>query len=361
MILDDYIHDKPVVVYDPNEKRAHVIRYLREFDDIVVVERPLEIADYLVQSSMGTIAVERKKASDFLSSITDGRLFTQIEHLQGYEEARIILEGAIIPRAKMGACFCIDTLGKPLNKKKGSRTQPMTTWATRYFIHPHSLTSIFKKIQDLGITIIPSGGAYDTADLLHFWATKGERKEHLEIRRKVKLETDYDRQLYMIAGLPNIGAVQATELLKTYGTPMHVFSAFLDHSPKSFPLKGLGEKKVKKIKQLLTSNLLEVERQRMIEYEFKERVDELYNILNTKEEELMKTKLELLKSMLRERNLKLSGRKSELINRLLEAMTVEERVDVKRFKGLYKALKKSKDRHHHIPRDLSLFYSRLKQ
>jgi hypothetical protein len=65
--------------------------------------------------------------------------------------------------------------------------------------------------------------------------------------------------------------------------------------------------------------------------------------------------------MLRERNLKLSGRKSELINRLLEAMTVEERVDVKRFKGLYKALKKSKDRHHHIPRDLSLFYSRLKQ
>ena len=78
MILDEFMHDKPVVVYDPNEKRAHVIRYLRAYDDIVVVERPLEIADYLVQTAEGTITVERKKASDFLASITDGRMFTQI-------------------------------------------------------------------------------------------------------------------------------------------------------------------------------------------------------------------------------------------------------------------------------------------
>jgi len=68
MLLDEFIHDKPVVVYTPNEKRAHVIRYLREYSDIAVVERQLEIADYLVQSSEGTIAVERKKASDFLTA-----------------------------------------------------------------------------------------------------------------------------------------------------------------------------------------------------------------------------------------------------------------------------------------------------
>lgn len=360
MLLDDYIHEKPVVVYDPNEKRAHVVRYLRKFEDIAVVERPLEIADYLVQSSEGTIAVERKKASDFLSSIKDGRMFTQIEHLQGYEDARIVLEGAILTKAKMGACICIDSLGKPLHKKKGSRTQPMTTWATRHFIHPHSLTSIFKKIQDSGISIIPSGGAYDTADLLHFWATQGEKTEHLEIRRKVKTETDYDRQLFIIAGLPQIGAVQATELLKTFGTPMHVFSAFLDHSPKNFPVKGLGEKKVKNIREVLTKNLLEVQRRRMIEHEFQERIEELYTILNAKQRELEDMTLRDIKPLLKERNLKLTGRKDELVKRLLDSMDVEDKVDIKRFINVYNTLKKSKARHHQIPRDLSLFYSKVK-
>ncbi|RMF88799.1 MAG: hypothetical protein D6733_07795 [Methanobacteriota archaeon] len=360
MLLDDYIHDRPVVVYTPNEKRAHVIRYLREYGDISVVERQLEIADYLVQSSEGTIAVERKKASDFLSSIKDGRLFTQIEHLQSYDDARIILEGAIFTKAKMGACFCIDTIGKPLNKKKGARTQPMTTWAARHFIHPHSLTSIFKKIQDSGITIIPSGGAYDTADLLHFWATRGEKKEQLEIRRKVKTETDYERQLFILAGLPGIGAVQAEELLRTYGTPMHVFSAFLDHPPNRFPVKGIGEKKVKKIRELLTANLLEVERQRLIEHEFKENVEELYRIINAKEAELKAMTVAELKPLLRERGLKVTGTKKALIERLLDSMELEEKVDIKRFTERYERLKSMKERHQQIPRDLSLFYSRVK-
>jgi ERCC4-type nuclease len=360
MLLDEFIHDKPVIVYDPNEKRAHVIRYLKTYEDIVVVKRPLEIADYLVQSKDGTIAVERKKASDFLSSITDGRLFTQIEHLQGYDDARIVLEGAIFTRAKMGACFCVDTLGKPLNKRKGARTQPMTTWATRHFIHPHSLTSIFKKVQDSGITIIPSGGAYDTADLLHFWATKDEKTERLEIRRKVKTQTDYDRQLFMLSGLPGIGAVQAVELLKTYGTPMHVFSAFLESSPRNFPVKGLGEIKVKKIKEILSKDLLEVERERMIEHEFREKIDELYLTLNAKERELEKMKIGEIKPLLKESGLQTGGKKAELVKRLLESMSVEEKVDINRFEEIYNELRNTKDKHHQIPRDLSLFYSKVK-
>ena len=359
MLLDDFIHDKPVVVYDPNEKRAHVIRYLREYPDIVLVEKPLEIGDYLVQSGEGTIAVERKKASDFLTSIKDGRLFTQIEHLKEYEDARIVLEGAIFTKVKMGACICIDTLGKPLNKRRGARTQPMTTWGTRHFIHPHSLTSIFKKIQDMGITIIPSGGSYDTADLLHFWATKDEKKEHLEIRRKVKTETDYDRQLFMIAGLPGIGAVQATELLRSFGTPMHVFSAFLDYSPKDFPVNGLGDKKVSAIKELLTKNLLEVQRKRMIEHEFKERLEELYNIMNAKENELTKLTMEKIKPLLQERNLKTTGKKPELIKLLLDSMETVEKVNTKSFIAAYDELKKTKARHHQIPREISLFYSKV--
>jgi len=360
MLLDSYLHDKPVVVYDPNEKRAMVVRHLKKFNDIAVVERALEIADYLVQSSNGTIAVERKRASDFLTSIKDGRLFSQIEHLTEYEDARIVIEGAIFTRAKMGACFCVDTLGKPLNRSRGARSQPIATWATRHFVHPHSLTSIFKRIQEMGIAIIPSGSAYDTADLLHFWATQDKRREHLEIRRKRKLETDYERQLFILAGLPGIGAVQAEELLRTYGTPMHVFSAFLDHPPNRFPVKGIGEKKVRRIRELLTANLLEVERQRLIEHEFKENVEELYQIINAKEAELKALTVAELKPLLRERGLKVTGTKKALIERLLDSMELEEKVDIKRFTERYERLKDMKERHQQIPRDLALFYSRVK-
>lgn len=359
MLLDEFIHDKPVVVYTPNEKRAHVIRYLRDYEDMVVVERQLEIGDYLVQSPEGTIAVERKKASDFLGSIKDGRLFTQIEHLQNYEDARIVLEGAIFTKAKMGACLCVDSLGKPLNKSKGSRAQPMTTWAARHYIHPHSLTSIFKKIQDLGITIIPSGGAYDTADLLHFWATRGEKKETLEIRRKVKTETDYDRQLFILSGLPGIGAVQATELLRTYGTPLHVFNAFLEHHPRNFPMKGLGEIKVKKIKEVLTMNLVEAEREKVLEHEFKEKVLELYDLIDEKERHLKSMTVPELKALCKDREIKHTGNKPDLIERLLGSMNIEEKVNVKRFIRLYEDLKENKESHHRIPRDLSLFYSKV--
>ncbi|MDI6655800.1 MAG: ERCC4 domain-containing protein, partial [Candidatus Hydrothermarchaeota archaeon] len=87
MLLDNFMGNKPIVVYDTHEARTFVVRYLKEFKDITVIEKPLEIADYLVQTSEGTIAVERKRASDFLTSISDGRLFMQIEHLLEYEDA----------------------------------------------------------------------------------------------------------------------------------------------------------------------------------------------------------------------------------------------------------------------------------
>jgi ERCC4-type nuclease len=65
MLLDNFIDGKPVVVYDIREARSFVVRYLKGFEDVTIVKRPLEIADYLVQTSGKTIAVERKRASDF--------------------------------------------------------------------------------------------------------------------------------------------------------------------------------------------------------------------------------------------------------------------------------------------------------
>lgn len=360
MLLDDFMSDKLVIVYDTHEARTFVVRYLKEFKDITVIERPLEIADYLVQTSEGTIAVERKRASDFLTSISDGRLFTQLEHLAEYEDARIILEGAIFTSSKSGRCYSIDSLGKVINPRRSARTQPRTMWSTQFFVHPHALTSIFKKIQDMGIKIIPTGSSYDTADILRFWATKGETKEYLTIRHKKTKISDLDKQLFLLSGLTGISTIRAEELLKKFGTPMRVFNAFLEYSPKKFPVDGIGEKTVAEIKKMLTTNLLGVQPSRLIEHEFREGIEELEEILHRTENELKRKTMPELKGIARQKNLGVTGTKGELIKRLLDAMPENEKVDMPLFIEKYERLLKIKTEFQNVPEHLQKMYERFK-
>ncbi len=356
MLLDDFMSNKPVIVYDTHEARTFVVRYLKEFKDVTVIERPLDIADYLVQTSGGTIAVERKRASDFLTSISDGRLFTQLEHLLEYEDARIILEGAIFTSSKSGRCYSIDTLGKVLNPRRSARTQPRTMWSTQFFVHPHALTSIFKKIQDMGIAIIPMGSAYDTADILRFWATKGETKEYLTIRHKKEKTSDLDKQLFLLAGLIGVGTKRAEELLKKFGTPMRIFNAFLEYSPKKFPVEGIGEKTVAEIKKMLTTNLLDVQPSRLIEHEFREDLEDLGEILHRTENELKGKTIPELKEIARQKNLRLAGTKGELVKRILATMGDAEKIDIPLFLKKYEQLLKMKTEFQNVPQHLQKVY-----
>lgn len=360
MLIDDFVSDKPVIVYDTREARTYVLRHLKKFDDITIVQRPLEIADYLVQSSEGTIAVERKRASDFLVSISDGRLFEQIENLQEYDDARLILEGAIFTNVAGKRCYAVDSVGKSWKPSRGARTQPRTMWTNQFFVHPHSFISIFKKVQESGITIIPTGGTRDTADILHYWATQGDKSEYLTIRRKPKTFSDYDAQLFLISGLTGVNAKRAEALLKEFGTPMRVFNAFLEYSSKKFPVEGIGEKTASDIKKILSTNIENVRPRRIIEYEFRDSIRELEGILNQKENELGKTTIPELKKLLKERGLKLTGKKGELVERLLADMPEKERVDTKLFVKRYEELKKTKASLHQIPAKLQKIYKKFK-
>ncbi len=357
MLLDEFISDKPVVVYDANESRTHVVRGLKKFADITPVKRSLEIADYLVQTEDKWIAVERKRASDFLKSISDGRLFKQLENLQKYDDPRIILEGAIFTSTKSGRCYSIDTLGKVLGKgKRSARTQPRTMWSTQFFVNPHALTSIFKKIQDAGIVIIPSGSANDTAELLRYWATKGEKSEHLSIRSKSRVQSEYEKQLFLLCGLPGINTKRAEALLKFYGTPMKVFKAFFEHTHNNFPLEGIGSTTVKNVRNLMTKNTVDVETKKEIEHEFKDRVKELRSILSKKEDKLKEKKIPELKALLKDQGLNITGKKDELVNRILGNMPNDKKVDIPLFLKRYKELEKIKTEFQNIPEDIKERY-----
>ena len=361
MLIDDFVSDKPVIIYDTREARTHVLRHLKKFTDITIVQKHLEIADYLVQSSEGTIAIERKRASDFLQSISDGRLFDQIENLKEYDNARLILEGGIFTSIQGKRCYAVDSLGKSWNPKKKSRAQPRTMWTNQFFIHPHSYIAIFKKIQESGITIIPTGGTRDTADILHYWATQGDKSEHLTIKRKPKTQSDYDVQLFLISGLTGVNTKRAESLLNEFGTPMRVFNSFLEFNPKKFPVDGIGEKTASDIKKILSTNVVNVKQQQIIEYEFRECVKELEDVLTCTERELEGKTIPEVKELLRERGLKLMGKKGELVERLLGDMSEAERIDKKLFVKKYEKLKKTKAGLHQIPQKLQKAYKKFKK
>ena len=154
---------------------------------------------------------------------------------------------------------------------------------------------------------------------------------------------------------------RAEALLKEFGTPMRAFNAFLEYNPKKFPVGGIGEKTVSDIKKILSMNIANVRPRRMIEYEFRDGIRGLEEVLIRAEKDLGKKKIPVLKQLLRERGLKLGGKKDELVERLLMGMSEEERVDTKLFVKKYKELSKTKASLHQMPKNLESAYKRFKR
>jgi hypothetical protein len=99
----------------------------------------------------------------------------------------------------------------------------------------------------------------------------------------------------------------------------------------------------------------------MIEYEFRDGVRELEGILNKAENDLKRKKIPQLKELLRERGLKVGGKKDELIKRILDDMSEEERIDAPLFLEKYEKLLKMKTEFHRIPENLQEVYERFRK
>ncbi len=82
--------DKILVFVDYREDNCNIIEYLKEMDTIVK-EIALKVGDYLCSDR---VCIERKTGDDFISSITDGRLFEQAKELkENFSKPIILIEG----------------------------------------------------------------------------------------------------------------------------------------------------------------------------------------------------------------------------------------------------------------------------
>ncbi|WP_297465805.1 DEAD/DEAH box helicase [Thermococcus sp.] len=215
---------KGIVVYvDSRELRSGVPKLLKELGAEVEV-RTLDVADYVVSEEVG---IERKSANDFIQSIIDGRLFDQVERLKrAYEKPVIIIEGELY----------------------GVRN-----------VHPNAIRGAIAAVTlDWGVPILFSSGKEETAQFIYLMAKREqeERKKEVRLRSEKKALTLAERQRLIVEGLPNVSATLARRLLRHFGNVERVFTATEEELKE---VEGIGEKKAREIRRIITAPYVEDE------------------------------------------------------------------------------------------------------
>ena len=210
----------PVVFADTREGNSKVIRHLSEMEIDVKVQA-MAVGDYQVSDE---VVIERKTAKDFVDSIVDKRLFKQARSLmEEFKRPLIILEG--------------DDLYKGM-------------------INPNAIRGSIASIAlDFGISIIPTRNAQDTAAMIKRIAIREQsgEKTPIQIRTDKKPVNLWEQQLFIIESLPNIGPVNAKNLLEHFGTVANIINASESQLQE---VEGIGKKTAANIRKVVDSKYL---------------------------------------------------------------------------------------------------------
>lgn len=210
----------PIVFADTREGNSKVIRHLSEMEIDVKVQA-MAVGDYQVSDE---VVIERKTAKDFVDSIVDKRLFKQARSLmEEFKRPLIILEG--------------DDLYNGM-------------------INPNAIRGSIASIAlDFGISIIPTRNAQDTAAMIKRIAIREQsgEKTPIQIRTDKKPVNLWEQQLFIIESLPNIGPVNAKNLLEHFGTVANIINASESQLQE---VEGIGKKTAANIRKVVDSKYL---------------------------------------------------------------------------------------------------------
>jgi Fanconi anemia group M protein len=196
---------KPTIIADTREFNSEVVRELSR-KGLIVESQQLDCADYVLSDRL---AVERKEVSDFVHSLMDGRLFSQLKMLKGaYINPILVIEGEGL--------------------------------FTRGGINQNAIFGALASIiSDFNISVIFTNDDAETANLLTMMA----RREIAEgrpvgIRGEKFTMSQREQQQFIIEGLPGVSATLAQRLLAHFGS----VKAIMDADEKQLSeVKGIGE------------------------------------------------------------------------------------------------------------------------
>ncbi len=179
------------VYVDPREREMGKILEAR---GLAVTLKNLAVGDYVVSDR---VAIERKTAQDFVSSIIDPErnLFRQLSDLKNaYDRPVLILEGR-------------DLYTRQVN--------------------PGSILGALASVAvDYGIPIIPTEDQDDTASVIATLAAR-ERREGREpkVHGHKTARTLDEQQEYLISSIPSVGPTVARNLLRHFGSIEKIMTA----------------------------------------------------------------------------------------------------------------------------------------
>ena len=213
--------DKIIVYADSREGNSKVLRALDTIGVDIKI-KAMTVADYQITEE---VAIERKTAKDFVDSIVDKRLFKQ---------ARMMME----------------EFKKPIMILEGDDFYSG-------FINPDAIRGSIASIAlDFGISIIPTRNQEDTAAMIKRIAIREQKgeKRSISIRTEKKPQNLWEQQLFIIESLPNIGPVNAKNLLSHFGSVEAIINA---DEKQLQEVEGIGKKTSQNIRKVIESKYLQ--------------------------------------------------------------------------------------------------------
>jgi Fanconi anemia group M protein len=214
-----------LIFVDSREQSSNAVRELSKLENVVVKVKQLELGDYVLSDE---VIVERKTVEDFLTSLLDGRLFSQLIDLSANcKKPLMIVEG------KKQDLFILRNIHE--NAIKGA------------------LASI---LLDYQVPILFTDSVKETVSFLYLIAKREQLGKEREIRLRVgrKGLSQEELQQFVVESLPSIGPTLAKNLLRKFGSIKKIFNA---NERQLMKTEMIGEKKAKEIRKLIEAKYKE--------------------------------------------------------------------------------------------------------
>ncbi|MBN1386707.1 DEAD/DEAH box helicase [Candidatus Woesearchaeota archaeon] len=216
--LDGFLSETPLYVYaDLREKGSGIMKDLIGKGFSIQLKN-LEVGDYVLSSRC---AVEIKTVPDFVDSIIDGRLLSQLKELKkNFERPLVLLVGQedIYSQRK---------------------------------IHPNAIRGMFSTIAlSYGIPIMQAKDSQEAASLLAIMAKREQEQTSKDFNPhgSRKPMSQKELQEYIVSSLPGVGSGLAKPLLEHFGSVKKVMDASEERLQK---VDKIGPNKAKEIRSIL--------------------------------------------------------------------------------------------------------------